>query len=52
MDRAFCGCTHQTTVNLGDGLVEIGRAAFGESTSLHEITIPPAFKAIKYSAFR
>jgi hypothetical protein len=33
-------------VNLGDGLEEIGEAAFRECTSLHEILIPHAISAI------
>jgi hypothetical protein len=39
------------TVILGEGLEEIGEAAFGECTSLREISIPHAVKAIKDRAF-
>ena len=38
-------------MNLSEGLEEIGRNAFCECTSLQEIRIPPAIKAIKHGAF-
>jgi hypothetical protein len=38
-------------VHLGEGLEEIGENAIRECTSLHEILIPPAVKAIKIGAF-
>ncbi len=34
-------------MNFEEGLEEIGKGAFGECTSLHEISIPSADKAIK-----
>jgi hypothetical protein len=40
-----------TTVNGGEGLEDIGDYAFYGCTSLREITIPPAVKAIKEKAF-
>jgi hypothetical protein len=39
-------------VILGEGLEEIGEAAFGECISLHEIFIPPAVTVIEDSAFQ
>jgi hypothetical protein len=38
-------------VILGEGLEEIGEAAFAECTSLHEISTPHAVKALKKAAF-
>jgi hypothetical protein len=37
-----------TVVKLGEGLEEIGERAFRDCTSLLEILIPPAVKAIEY----
>ena len=50
-DWAFFRRLELKIVNLREGLEEIGQAAFGECTSLHEILIPPAVKAIKRQAF-
>ena len=50
-DKAFLGRYQLTTVVLGEGLEEIGAGAFCECTSLREIKIPPAVKAIKDRAF-
>jgi hypothetical protein len=49
--RAFYHCLQMTAVILGKGLGEISKDAFGECTSLHEITIPHAVKMIKDTAF-
>ncbi len=45
MDRALFGA------NGGEGLEEIGGSALSECRSLHEISIPPAVKVIKYKTF-
>jgi hypothetical protein len=49
-DRAFEGCLQLTTVNGGEGLEEIGEAAFS-CTTLKQILIPRAVKAIKEKVF-
>jgi hypothetical protein len=51
-DYAFVYCSRLTTVNGGEGLVEIREGAFSYCTSLREITIPPTVKVIKEEAFR
>ena len=50
-DEAFCRWSHLTTANLGEGLEEIGVAAFYECSSLQEIKIPTAVKAIEDYTF-
>jgi hypothetical protein len=49
--QAFYGCSQLSIANLGEGLEEIGEAAFFECTSLNEITNLSAVKTIKKEAF-
>jgi hypothetical protein len=44
-------CSGLTTISLGDGLEEIGAGAFGNCTSLEEIVIPKAVKAMEDGAY-
>jgi hypothetical protein len=48
---AFEGYSQLTTVNLGEGLEEIGRYAFNGCKSLHEISTPPGVKVIKEKTY-
>ncbi len=50
-DGAFRSCRDLTTVDLGEGVEEIGEGAFDECISLNEILIPPAVRAIKDNTF-
>jgi hypothetical protein len=49
--RMFSLCSSLKTVNLGDGVEEIGRDAFGNCTSLESITLPDSVKSIESRAF-
>jgi hypothetical protein len=51
-ERAFYGCSELAIVILGEGLKEIGEAAFARCTSLREIVIPPAVRVIHEGAFK
>jgi hypothetical protein len=48
---AFYKRSDLTTVILGEGLEEIGKMAFRECTSLHEVVIPPRVWVIGGGAF-
>jgi hypothetical protein len=50
-DYAFHKCSLLTIVDLGEGLEEIGKRAFGGCTSLREIVIPPVIRRIEDLAF-
>jgi hypothetical protein len=50
-DGAFYSCSQVTNVILGEGLEEIGVAAFGECSSRHEILTPNDVMAVKDGAF-
>jgi hypothetical protein len=50
-DWAFYQFSSLITINLGEGLEEIGEGAFSECTSLRDITIPRAVKIINGMAF-
>lgn len=50
-ERAFCGYSQMTTVNLGEGREEISVGTFGECTTLHEMFIPHTVRTINDAAF-
>jgi hypothetical protein len=47
----FYDCSQLKTVNLDEGVEEIGESAFEGCTSIYEILIPPAVKSIMGGAF-
>jgi hypothetical protein len=50
-DFAFASCSQLTRVVYGEGLEEIGKWAFCECISLHEILIPHSVKLVHDGAF-
>ena len=48
---AFRGCTSLTTINLPEGLEEIGIAAFRDCTSLKSVVLPDSLKKMGRGAF-
>ena len=49
--RAFCDCTGLTTVNLGEGLFDIGESAFQGCIGLRAMSFPESLRVIRKSAF-
>ena len=50
-DRAFSGCNNLKSINIPEGVTEIGESAFSGCTSLESINIPEGVTEIGVSAF-